>query len=77
MLHYCDNLKAQASYAFIAEESADVGIKEQFLFEFACPKAKPSSHASRRAFLCFVHANIGANTEALTRKFFLDILRTH
>ena len=57
-------------FAFIADESTDVGVKEQIsLCARFVDKNEAGKHYVREDFLTFVHAENGTTAEALTTKF--------
>ena len=62
--------KKAGCYAFIADESTDVSVKEQIsvCVRFV-QKGNNGRHIIREEFLSFVDADKGTNAEALTTKF--------
>lgn len=66
--------KRAQCYVFIADESTDVGMKEQIsLCARFVDKKEDGKHYVREGFLTFVHAETGTTAEALTTQF-LDAL---
>ena len=70
MNHIVSDCKKAGCYAFIADESTDVLVKEQIsvCVRFV-QKENNGRHIIREEFLSFVDADKGTNAEELTTKF--------